>query len=165
MDKETSELINILCYKLPGDVSRIVYNEYEGRWNEIQHIWQYPQNRFKFLAEYHASIRHLLALSTFYRRVLSGMDGACDFYKTISKGTTRESAIDIGGYRLDKGEYNKMLAIRITFRQLMQKFGIEDHFFEYSETDGFLERCKELYLSHVSTTPRTPDTKPEDLPF
>lgn len=164
-----SELINILCYKLSGDVSRAVHNEYENRWNEIRHIWEYPQNRFKILERYSKTVQHLLAMSTFYRRVLSGMNGACDFYKTVTKDVSddKERSISIGKYRLDKREYNKMLAIQITFRKLREKYGIDDYLFEYTETEEFLTNCKDLYFSHyVKPAPdifgSTPD---EDLPF
>lgn len=164
-----SELINILCYKLSGDVSRAVHNEYENRWREIKHIWDYPRNRFKVLEDYSKTVQHLLAMSTFYRRVLSGIDGACDFYKTISKNASgnREHSITIGKYRLNKEEYNKMLAIKITFRELRKKFCIDDCFFEYTETEEFLTNCKNLYFIHHNK----PDedivsSKPdEDLPF
>lgn len=164
-----SELINILCYRLSGDVSRAVYNEYESRWNEIKHIWEYPRNRFKILEDYSKTIQHLLAMSTFYRRVLSGMGGACDFYKTVAKEMNgdRECSITIGKYRFNKKEYNKILTIQITFRKLREKFGIDDLLFEYTETEEFLTNCKELYFSHyVKPDPgifgSTPD---EDLPF
>lgn len=161
-----SELINILCYKLPGDVSRAVHNEYEGRWSEIKHIWEYPQNRYKLLESYPTTVQHLLAMSTFYRRVLSSMDGACDFYKTVSRGATSERSIAIGSYRLDKAEYNKMLNIRITFRKLRERYGIGDDFFEYAETEKFLDNCKDLYLSHAKPTPNGSGSAPvEDLPF
>lgn len=69
-----SELINILCYKLAGDVSRAVHSEYDNRWNEIKNIWKYPNNRFKVLEKQYKTVQYLLAMSTFYRRVLSGMN-------------------------------------------------------------------------------------------
>lgn len=161
-----SVLINILCYKLPGDVSRAVHNEYESRWSEIKHIWEYPHNRYKLLESYSSTVQHLLAMSTFYRRVLSGMDGACDFYKTITKDSTSERSIAIGSYRLDKAEYNKMLNIHITFRKLRERYGIEENFFEYAETEKFLDNCKDLYLSHAKPTPSGSGSAPiEDFPF
>ena len=163
-----SDLINILCYKLSGDLSRAVYNEYENRLNEIKQIWEYPQNRFIVLAPYSKTIQHLLAISTFYRRVLSGMDGACDFYKTVNKCKDKsESAIAIGKYRLDKSEYNKLLAIQISFNKLRDKFGIDEQLFNYTETEEFLTNCKNIfYRFYVRQFPETSGHKTdEDFPF
>lgn len=164
-----NELINILCYKLPGDLSRAVHKEYENRWNEIQRILVYPKTRFKVLENYPKTLQCLLAMSTFYRRVLSGMEGASDFYKTVNKDVSNNRCrpIAIGKYRLDKEEYNKLLAIHISFQKMREKFGINEQLFEYTETEEFLTNCKDYYYSlDVKPTPGIFDSTPdEDLPF
>lgn len=165
--KKNSELINVLCYKLSGDVSRAVYNEYNNRWSEILHIWEYPHNRFKALQGYETTIQHLLAISTFYRRVLSGFDGARDFYKTVSKSLemrTQSPTISIGKYKLDQTAYNKLLGVQIEFGKLKSNFGIEDSFFEYFETEEFMTNCMRLYMNH-SNSNHKPDGDSEELPF
>ena len=164
--EKNSELINVLCYKLSGDISRAVFNEYNNRWSEIKHIWEYPQNRFKVLESYQSTVKLLLAMSTFYRRVLSGLNGACDFYKTVTKNQQSSRSIVVGSYRLDRDEYNRLLAIQITFRNLREKYGITEHFFDYSETEEFLTNCKDILNYNVkSTTKSTSGSASEDLPF
>lgn len=163
-----AELINVLCYKLPGDVSRAVYNEYNSRWDEVNHILEYSQNHFQLLEPYQSTVKSLLAMSTFYRRVLSGMNGACDFYKTVNKGVEKaeQHTISIGSYNLDKSEYNKLLAVQITFNELLERFGIGRYFFEYTETEEFLAKCKDLYVSYTKPIKDGPDsTNDDNFPF
>lgn len=167
---ETTPLINTLCYKLPGDISRAVYNEYNSRWDDIKKIWDYSQNRYKALQDYQQAVMLLLALSTFYRRVLSGFDGARDFYKTITKNRDRsiDFAIAIGKYKLDKKEYNKLLSIQIAFEQFVKKYGIGDSFFEYTETDEFLSNCYDLFIADgIRSDNKSGNSNPntDDLPF
>ena len=160
-------IIKILCKKLPGDLSNAVYNEYVGRWEDIENIWKYPQNRFKVLQEYETTIQNLLAFSTFYRRVLSGFNGARDFYKTVSKSLkarTQSPTISIGKYRLDQTAYNKLLGVQIEFGKIKNKFGIEDSFFKYYETEEFMTNCMRLYMNHFNSE-RRPNGGSEELPF
>lgn len=160
-------IIRILCKKLPGDLSNAVYNEYVGRWEDIEKIWEYSQKGFKTLQGYETTIQHLLAISTFYRRVLSGFDGARDFYKTVSKSLnarTLSPKISIGKYKLDQTAFNKLLGIQIEFGKLKNKFGIEDSFFEYYETEEFMTNCMRLYMNHLNCD-RKPDAGSEELPF
>jgi hypothetical protein len=161
---EKAPLINILCANLPGDVSRSVYNEYESRWDEVERIWTSYPDGFVHLKQYKTTVMHLLAMSTFYRRVLSGFDGARDFYKTISKADYNQKAgraILIGKYKLDEEQYRKLQAVQISFCKLKEKFGIPDTFFEYFETIDFLRHC--MLLNNFDTT--QDDDKQEDLPF
>lgn len=160
-------IIKILCKKLPGDLSNAVYNEYVDRWEDIENIWEYPHNRFKALQGYETTIQHLLAISTFYRRVLSGFDGARDFYKTVSKSLemrTQSPTISIGKYKLDQPAYNKLLGVQIEFGKLKSNFGIEDSFFEYFETEEFMINCMRLYMTHFNSDYK-PDGGSEELPF
>lgn len=162
MDKV--QLIRILCHKLPGDVSMAVYNEYNSRWTDIEHIWDYSENKYKVLQGYQTTVKNLLAMSTFYRRVLSGFDGARDFYKTITKSDGDQKtgcAITIGTYKLDDVQYRKLQAVQIAFDYLKNQFGIRNSMFEYDETYEFLDNCKQLYLN--DTTPN--NGKQENLPF
>ena len=170
MDDTT--FIKTLCKKLPSDVSNALYNEYFGRWDEIENIWAYPQNRFKPLQTYEEVIKRLLAISTFYRRVLIGFDGARDFYKTVSKSkdtlSKTETVISIGKYKLDHSEYNKLLGVQIEFGKLRDKYGIGDSFFDYFETEEFLTNCMELYKSHLMSNTKqsqTSDGSTENFPF
>ena len=161
------ELINILCYRLPGDISRSVYNEFDGRWKEIENIWEYPQNQYKMLLAYKPTVRNLLAISTFYRRVLSGFDGARDFFTTIGKSDAqKEIPIAIGKYRLNRKEYNKLLGIQIAFDNIRKGYGLSDQFFEYFETAEFLANCRDLYYNNGRPEQHKSNTdSPDELPF
>ena len=163
MHNGEQNIIKILCKKLPGDVSRAVYNEYNSRWSEIEQVWNYPQNRYKLLQKHESTIQLLLAMSTFYRRVLNGFDGARDFYKTVSNnsGTKTEFAICIGQFKLNFKQYCKLQAVQISFCKLKDKFGISNSFFKYNETYEFLNNC--MYLYNCDVTPN--DGRQENLPF
>ena len=165
--KAESELINILCYRLPGDISRSVHNEFDGRWKEIENIWEYSHNQYKMLMAYKPTVRNLLAVSTFYRRVLSGFDGARDLFTTIDKfDTQKEIPIAIGKYRLNRKEYNKLLGIQIAFDNIKKGYGLSDHFFDYFEITEFLSNCRDLYYSNVKPEQHNPSTDSTDeLPF
>lgn len=163
-----SELINIFCHKLPGDISRAVHNEYTNRWDEIKRIWEFPQNRYGILKRHSSTIQHLLAMSIFYRRLLCGLDGACDFYNAVKRSSrnSEHNVIIIGKYKLDSREYKKLQSIRISFQKLKEKYDIDDYFFDYVETYEFLNNCKDFYYNHVRQQPNRPSPDPEeDLPF
>ena len=105
-------------------------------------------------------------MSTFYRRVLTGLDGACDFYKTVTNNQNSGYSIVVGNYKFDKDEYNRLLAIHISFRKLREKYGIEEPFFDYTETEEFLTNCKNILHYDVRpTTNVAPDSTSEDFPF
>lgn len=165
--KAEGELINILCYRLPGDISQSVYNEFDARWKEIESIWEDPLNQYKMLMAHKQTVRKLLAISTFYRRVLSGFDGARDFFTTIDKSDAqKEIPIAIGKYRLNRKEYNKLLGIQIAFDNIRKGYGLSDQFFEYFETAEFLTNCKDLYYNNVRPEQHKSDTNsPDELPF
>lgn len=139
-----NSLLNILCKSLPGFVTRPMCNEFDARLNEIHRIWKYPGNSFYELQSYESSVDSLLALSIYYRHVLCNFDGTIGFYKTLNKKCDRECVIRIGNFDLDKNEYNRMLAVSITFDKLIRQYQISPSFFEYSDTLGFLKKCKEL---------------------
>lgn len=149
---EKSPLINILCYQLPGDLSKAIYHEYNSRWAEIEYFWKNDDSKYIVLRDYEPTIRLLLAMSTFHRRVLSGFDGARDFYKTLlrSLGPNGKCAIlSIGQYKLNITQYRRLQAVQIDFGQLKEKYGISDSFFIYCESYEFLDNCLELYYNQI----------------
>ena len=119
------------------------------------------------LLAYKPTVRNLLAISTFYRRVLSGFDGARDFFTTIGKSDAqKEIPIAIGKYRLNRKEYNKLLGIQIAFDNIRKGYGLSDQFFEYFETAEFLANCRDLYYNNVSPEQHKSDTDSADeFPF
>ena len=63
-------LINILTSGLPGNVVRPLYQECNSRRREIDRIWANPDNNYRMLQDYVATVEALLAISLFYRHIL-----------------------------------------------------------------------------------------------
>ena len=67
------------------------------------------------------------------------LDGAVRFYGTVTqKGKT--DTIQIGGYKMTEDEKNKILAVVISYNQLLDKFSIDSWVMEYFETREFLRK-------------------------
>ena len=146
-NNKDNSLIRILCYQLPHDVSQPVFKEYNDRWAEILRIWDSKNERYICLSEHQSAIKTLLAMSTYYRRVIGCMGGAMDFFRKISyEGNERkERSVKIGNFVLDQVKNNQLWMITRNFSNLKNKFNIPDVFFEYEETLEFLGNCLLLY--------------------
>lgn len=143
-----SSIINILTYRLPGNVTRPIYQEYNSRRRELDRIWANPKNNYHMLQNYVSTIEALLAISTFYRHIMGHMNGAVSFYKSVnrnSSGMENECAIKIGGTILDSKQQRLLLSAVIKFEQIQKRYQLEPVFFEYSETIQFLRNCKKLF--------------------
>ena len=46
---EQLSIINILTYRLPGNVTRPIYLEYNSRRRELDRIWANPENNYHML--------------------------------------------------------------------------------------------------------------------
>ena len=146
-EKSGTSLIRILCFHLPHEVSQPMFKEYNDRWAEILSIWDSKKECYISLSEHQSAIRTLLAMSTFYRRVIGCLGGALDFYRRISyEGHERkERAVKIGGFILDQEKNNQLWKITRNFSNIKQKYNIPDVFFEYEDTLEFLRNCLQLY--------------------
>ena len=138
-------LIKILCRKLPGSITRPLYQDYEKRWAEINNIWNQEGNNYQVLREYETTVQSLLAASLFYRFVLAHMEGTAGFYNAINKNREKECVIKIGDSVIDKKQYNNLLGATIAFDKIRDMFQINDSFFEFSENVQFLRNCMDLY--------------------
>ena len=97
-------IINILTSRLPGNVTRPIYLEYNSRRRELDRIWANPENHYQMLQDYVSTVEALLAISIFYRHVMGHMQGAVSFYKSVNRNTSsmeNECAIKIGETILD----------------------------------------------------------------
>ena len=84
-------------------------------------------------------------MSLFYRHVLGHLQGAISFYKTVNQRSgEKESRISIGSTLLDKKAQGQLEAIRISFKQIEDRYQIYPAFYEFSETAQFLRNCKDL---------------------
>lgn len=157
--EESTTLINILCYKLPQEVSQPLFREFNDRWTEIERIWSIEDNRYSNLQRHKKTIKALLAMSTYYRRVIGGLVGATDFYKMVSYNGTDyiDRPVKMGNFLLDREKNNQLLMIKYRFSKLQKKYNIPDIFFEYDATIEFLINCQFL-LMMGDNTPKDDNT-------
>ena len=151
-------LIKVLCKDLPREVSIPLFNEFSQRWSEIENIWQSNANIFSVLQEHKSTVRSLLAMSTYYRRVISGFSGALDFYKIVTGGDLKiNRAVKIGNYSLGLSENKQLWKVQREFSEFRNKYQIDDSLFNYDDTFGFLRNCFVLYTKN--------NGQQEELPF
>ena len=142
-----SPIINILTSRLPGNVTRPIYLEYNSRRRELDRIWANPENHYQMLQDYVSTVEALLAISIFYRHVMGHMQGAVSFYKSVNRnsGMNNECAIKVGGMVLDGQQQKRLSSAVIKFNQIQEKYQLDSAFFEYSETIQFMKNCKDLF--------------------
>lgn len=137
MSKET-EIINILTYRLPFDLSRQIYNEYQDRLKEIKYLLD-KSRQFNSLVEDLETIKSLLALSIFHKRIISNLDAATKFFSTITRNSDAQS-IRIGSYEMTGMEKNSLLAVVISYNKLIEAFGIAPSIMDYNLSKEFLQK-------------------------
>lgn len=135
---EESSIINILTYKLPFDLSRQIYNEYQDRLKEIKFITE-KSKRYSILNDDIKTVELLLALSIFHKRVISNIDAATKFYNLVTKHGNAQS-IKIGNYELDGKEKNLLLAVVLSYNKLIHEYGISPAILDYNLTKEFLDK-------------------------
>ena len=92
-------IINIFCYSLPGDVSRKIYNEFNGRFKDVKYMvskYDYYSN----LRQHEQAIEIMLAMTIFYKRIITNLDSAIKFYGTVTKHSQTDT-VKIGTYDLN----------------------------------------------------------------
>ena len=143
-------IINLLTYRLPGNVTRPIYLEYNSRRRELDRIWANPGNNYQVLQNHTSTIEALLAISIFYRHVMGHMQGAVSFYKTIKlkSGMGDNSAIKVGDAVYDREQQRHLQSAVINFNKIQNKYQLAPIFFEYSETIQFLRNCKDLFYTN-----------------
>lgn len=142
-----SPIINILTSRLPGNVTRPIYLEYDSRRREIDRIWANAENHYQMLQSYVSTVEALLAISIFYRHVMGHMQGAVSFYKSVKQHSKMENecVIKIGKTILDNDQQRRLLSAVIKFEQIQEKYQLTPKFFEFSETIQFMRNCKDLF--------------------
>lgn len=141
MAKETP-IINILTYGLPFELANQIYNEFQSRFKEARYLIE-NYKTYKVLREDIKTVELLLSLSIFHKRVISNLDAAVKFYKTVTSHSQAE-VIRIGSYDLTGEEKNKLLAVVLNYGQLIYKFEIPPYVMEYYETREFLKNLIRL---------------------
>lgn len=135
MPKQTP-IINIFTYKLPQELAQQVYNEFQNRMREVNYSLENTQ-RFSSLKREKQTVELLLALSIFYKRVISNLEAVVKFYGTVHRFSDAE-AIQMGSYYFTVDEKNHILALTIKYRKILEDFHIPETVFNYHETRDFL---------------------------
>lgn len=163
-------IINILTYKLPFDLANQIYSEYHSRLKDaVYKIDNYKT--YRSLADSKPTVELMLALSIFHKRVITNFDGAVKFYNTVTR-RSNATVISIGSFKLDGEEKNKLLAVVMNYRQLLERFSIPQMLLEYAETGEFLREIislkKDLEYGESIQRPRkgrNSEGEEEDVPF
>ncbi len=87
------------------------------------------------------SISLILALSIFYKRIISNFDAATKFTNRVFKYSEAVS-VQLGTYELTTGERNKMTRVILQYQELLAKYSIEIDLFDYLETKELLRKIK-----------------------
>ena len=141
MEKETP-IINILTYKLPFELSNQIYNEFQNRLREAHYLIE-KYKKYKVLHNNLKTVELLLSLSIFHKRVIANLDAAIKFHGTVSRKSQADT-ISIGAYKFTGEEKNKLLAVVLNYKQLIEKFSIPPIVMEYYETREFLKNLIDL---------------------
>jgi len=131
-------IINILTYKLPFELSKQIYNEFQNRLKEANFLIE-TYKTYKPLKDNIKTVELFLSLSIFHRRVITNLDGAVKFYGTVIKNGQTDT-VRIGNYNLTGEEKNKILAVVMNYNTLLEKFSIPLVVMEYYETREFLKK-------------------------
>lgn len=166
MATQMPKIIGIITSKLPYDLANQLYHEFESRNKEAVFLIENARY-YKRLKKDIKTVEILLALSIFHKRVITNLDAAVKFHKTV---TTRSSAsvVSIGSYDLDENEKNKLLGMLINYKKLKDRFGIYDYIFEYHETREFLKeliKFKQHFGKRSKPNNTTDEEEEKDLPF
>lgn len=166
MTKHTP-IINILTYSLPFKLSNQIYYEFQARFNDIKYLIN-KYDYYKNLVEDIKTIELLLSLSIFHKRVISNLDAAVNFYKTVNRKSGAES-IAIGDYKLTSEEKNQILAIVLTYRNLLNKYEIPPYLIDSYDDKDFLRNFKsyksEFKKSENKSNNKNQSSSSDELPF
>jgi hypothetical protein len=164
MLKSKTNIINIICYRLPKDISNQIRNEYDSRFKEASYLIE-NFSYYKQLRKDSKLIEILLSLSIFHKRFITNLDAASKFYTTVNR-TSQAEAIRIGNYNLTSEENRKIYAILMMYRELRQRFGLYDSVFEYYETKQFLRQIVNLKNNRGNRNENNnPEEEENNLPF
>lgn len=115
--------------------------EYDRRLSDINHFVSGKYDYYAHLKKDIETIKMLLALSIFHKRVLSNFESATKFTSRVVINSEADS-VQLGTYDLSSKEIFKLNKTIIAFRKLMEDYSIPTALFEYLETKEFLRKVK-----------------------
>ncbi len=134
-------MIKLFTENLPYKLIEQMTFEYNGRINDINYFLSGRYDYYTPLKKDIETIQLLLALSIFYKRVLSNFDSATKFTSRIIFKSKAES-VQLGTYDLSTKEIFKLNKTVLTFKKLMEDYSIPIGLFEYLETKELLRKIK-----------------------
>lgn len=127
----------------PYKLSQQLIYEYNNRINDVNHFVSGKYDFYAPLKKDIETIELLLALTIFYKRVLTNFDSAIKFSGRVVFNSEADS-IQLGTYLLDSKEIFRIKKTILNFNELMSKYSIPPTLFNYTETKEFLRKVKSL---------------------
>lgn len=143
-------MIQLFTDNLPYKLSEQMTFEYNRRLSDINFFISGKYDYYSHLKKDIETIQLLLALSIFYKRVLSNFDSATKFTSRIVIKSNAES-VQLGTYDLSAKEILKLNKTVLTFKKLMESYSIPIGLFEYLETKELLRKIK-IYKDSLERT-------------
>lgn len=143
-------MIEKLTQDLPYKLSEQINIEFNKRFSDIKYLTSGKYDYYTPLRNNIETIRILLAMSIFYKRVISNFDSANKFTnRVLFKGEA--ISVQLGTYELTTKEVFKLNKVVIEFRKCMDDYSIPLGLFEYLETKEFLRKVKSYRDYLIST--------------
>lgn len=140
-------MIQLFTENLPYKISEQMTFEYNRRLSDINYFISGRYDYYAHLKKDIDTIQFLLALSIFYKRVLSNFDSAAKFtYRVVHK--SEAVSVQLGTYELSPKEMFKLSKAVLTFNKLMEKYSIPLRLFDYLETKELLRKIK-IYKDEI----------------
>lgn len=134
-------MIQLFTENLPYKLSEQMTFEYNRRLSDINYFISGKYDYYAHLKKDIETIQLLLALSIFYKRVLSNFDSATKFNSRVVFKSEAVS-VQLGTYDLSAKEIFKLNKTVLTFKTLMEEYSIPLGLFEYLETKELLRKIK-----------------------
>lgn len=115
--------------------------EYNRRISDVNYLVSGKFDFYTPLSQDIETIKVLLALSIFYKRILTNFDSADKFTGRIMNNSDA-IGVKLGTYEMDLNEIRNLKRMILSFRRITQKYSIPIEIFEYIETKEFLRKIK-----------------------
>lgn len=134
-------MIQLFTEALPYKISEQMLFEYNRRLADVNHFLNGDYSYYSSLKEDKDTIKLLLAISLFYKRILTNFESATKFTSRVIFNSEAKS-VQIGTYDLSKKEIFRLKKTILTFNELMKNYSIPLDIFDYLETKDFLRKVK-----------------------
>lgn len=133
-------MIKLFCKNLPSNISRQLYFEYKNLEKELIFLLSTYKKKYNWIKDID-TIKLLLAMSIYYKRVIAPLESVSDFYLNLNKLN------DVDGIVLGNDELKRVAFIKIEdivnkFFRILRIFGLSTKIFEYYNISIFLDKIK-----------------------